>query len=234
MKAFDFFCGGGGMTRGLLDAGVEVIAGLDIDSTCEATYLENNEPAEFIHEDIELLDPASLENGYVTSRGNEIKLNRNDDELIFVGCSPCQYWSRMKTDKSKSQVSRNLVNDFKVFVDYFSPGYVVIENVPGVLHRADSPLEDFLNFLADHGYMYVDKGIIKVWEHGVPQTRKRFLLIASRVKPVRLPAPNKKEENTVRKAIGDALLFPPIGKHREFYRNLQSESGVMNTFHYGQ
>ena len=175
------------MTRGLLDAGIDVIAGLDIDPVCERTYLVNNQPAEFILEDIEVLDPARLEEGYVTRRGNTVKISRDDDDLLFIGCSPCQYWSRMKTDKSKSKWSRNLLHDFEVFVDYFNPGYIVVENVPGILHRRDSPLEEFLDFLKDQGYAYIDKGIINVWEHGVPQTRKRFLLIASRVKPVRLP-----------------------------------------------
>jgi len=210
IKALDFFCGGGGMTRGLLDAGIKVIAGLDVDPVCEATYLANNKPADFILEDIELLHPEQLETGYKTKRGKVIKIRRNDDNLLFVGCSPCQYWTKMTTQKRKAKWSRNLLDDFELFVDYFNPGYVVVENVPGIFHSADSPLIEFLSFLSDHGYKYLDKGIVKVWEHGVPQTRKRFLLIASRIKPVSLPSPNRSEINTVRNAIGDINTFPPI------------------------
>ncbi len=227
IRALDFFCGGGGMTRGLLDAGIQVIAGIDVDPDCKATYLENNSPADFIHEDIEHLDPKKLKNGYTTERGNEIKIERNDDNMLFIGCSPCQYWSKMTTNKRKSKWSRNLLDDFEVFVDYFRPGYVVVENVPGIMYRPDSPLTEFLSFLSNHGYKYVDKGIIKVWEHGVPQTRKRFLLIASRVRPVALPAPRLREENTVRKAIGNPKIFPPIpAGHRDDTDFCHTTSGL--------
>jgi len=63
MRAIDFFCGGGGMTRGLLDSGIDVIGGIDIDDRCKATYEFNNAPARFIHADITTLDPENLERG---------------------------------------------------------------------------------------------------------------------------------------------------------------------------
>lgn len=198
------------MTRGLLDAKIRVLAGIDNDPACEETYLRNNSPAQFILEDVQALDPEQFESGYATRQKKVIKIAKDDDNMLFVGCSPCQYWSGMKTDKTKSEDSRNLLTDFKKFVDYFRPGYVVIENVPGILHRRESPLADFLQFLDAHGYFSVDKGLIKAWEYGVPQTRKRFLLIASRVKSVALPRPTIGAPNRVRDFIGDLSVFPEI------------------------
>ena len=52
MRAIDFFCGGGGMTNGLIQAGIDVIAGVDLDPEAKETYEINNTPAKFVNEDI--------------------------------------------------------------------------------------------------------------------------------------------------------------------------------------
>lgn len=209
IKAVDFFCGGGGMTRGMLDAEIEVLAGIDVDPTCKETYELNNGPAKFILEDISKFQPEQLER-YLTPAGDEVSVKKNDDNLLFIGCSPCQYWSTMRTDKSRSHKSRNLLVDFKRFISHFNPGHIVIENVPGILTRPESPLKDFLAFLETQGYPHVDHGVIKVWEHGVPQTRKRFVLVASRVHEVSLPKPDKNCKNKVSQFIRDPKKFPAI------------------------
>lgn len=52
LRAVDFFCGGGGMTNGLIQAGINVVAGVDLDPEAKATYEANNSPARFVNEDI--------------------------------------------------------------------------------------------------------------------------------------------------------------------------------------
>lgn len=198
------------MTKGLKEAGIDVIAGIDIDTKCKETYEYNNKPARFIEEDIAKFSVESLEKGYVNKDGSEIKIARDDDNLLFAGCSPCQYWSLMNTDKTKSESSKNLLDDFRKFVEYYNPGYVVIENVPGIFSHSASPLRTFINFLSEKGYFSIDYKLIKVYEYGVPQTRKRFILIASRVKYVSLPEPDKRSVATVRKFIGNKEKFPEI------------------------
>lgn len=116
----------------------------------------------------------------------------------------------MNTDKTKSESSKNLLDDFREFVDYYNPGYVVIENVPGIFSHPESPLRTFIDFLREKGYFSLDYKIIKVNEYGVPQTRKRFILIASRVKYVSLPDPDKNSDTTVKKFIGNKDIFPEI------------------------
>lgn len=197
------------MTHGLKQAGVEVLAGIDIDAKCKETYEYNNSPAKFIEADLEELTPSSLEAGIKFDDGSEVKIEKNDDELLFVGCSPCQYWSIINTDRTKSENSKNLLEDFQKFVEYFNPGYVVIENVPGIFSKSDSPLQGFIAFLEDKKY-FVDKEIIKVNNYGVPQTRKRFVLIASRVKKISIPEPSEDKSLTVRNFIGDAKNFPEL------------------------
>ena len=203
-KAVDFFCSGGGMTSGLRKAGVNVVGGIDIDLECKETYTTNNPDSKFIHADIQDLAFSRIE--------KELKVKRNDKKMIFIGCSPCQYWSKIQTDKTKAHETKNLLKDFQRFVDYFKPGYIVIENVPGILNRLDeSPLKSFLDFLKKEKYHYKYK-VINASHYGVPQTRRRFLLIASRVTDkIALPVPDTKTKlPTVRNFIGNKKVFKPI------------------------
>lgn len=219
-KAVDFFCSGGGMTSGFRKAGINVLGGIDIDPLCEKTYTVNNPGSKFILEDIKKLSFSTLE--------NNLKVKKNDNKMIFIGCSPCQYWSKIRTDKTKSQETRNLLVDFQKFVDYFKPGFIVIENVPGILNRPESPLKDFLLFLDKHGYHY-KKDTINASHYGVPQTRRRFLLIASRVTDkVSLPIADTKDKlPTVRQFIGDKKKFKSIpAGHKDESEYLHTASGI--------
>lgn len=202
LKAVDFFCGGGGMTYGFRQAGINVIAGIDIDSKCRATYKANNKPVKFIRADIKKLSVKTL--------ARRAGITQNDDNLIFIGCSPCQFWSIIKTDKTKAEKSKNLLQDFQRFIAYFMPGFVVIENVPGIVSKPESPLADFISFLKSSGYESIEHRIIKVSDYGVPQGRKRFVLIASRAKKIIFPHPVPDDSLTVRNFIGDPDIFPPI------------------------
>jgi len=127
LKAVDFFCSGGGMSFGLQQAGIKVIAGIDLDPDCRETYEANIKDAKYILADVERLKEEDL--------SSEIKIEKNDNELVFVGCSPCQYWTIIRTNKNKSKKSKNLLHEFHRFVKYYNPGYVVVENVPGILNK---------------------------------------------------------------------------------------------------
>ena len=208
LKAVDFFCSGGGMTSGFRKAGINVLGGIDIDPQCEKTYTFNNPKSKFILSDIKELTFDTL--------SKELNIKKDDDNLIFIGCSPCQYWSKMKTIKTKSEDSKDLLKDFQRFVKHFRPGHVTIENVPGIL-KSESPLKSFLRFLKKERYRYKYE-IVDASHYGVPQTRKRFLLVASRVnKNVSLPDPVTKEQlPTVRQFIGNKKIFKTIkAGHRD-------------------
>ena len=178
-KAIDFFCGGGGMTCGLRQAGIEVLAGVDFDIDCKETYEYNNPGSTFVYSDITQLKLDYFE--------KEFEVTKDDDNLILIGCSPCQYYSIINTKKKKSKKTKNLLLDFSKFIKYYNPGYVLIENVPGIETRKDSVLPRFLSFLKKNGYKYVVMDVIDMSYYGVPQSRKRFSLIASRVRNVSLP-----------------------------------------------
>lgn len=199
LKAIDFFCGAGGMSSGMAKAGINVLAGVDFDKSCEATYLANHKGSEFIHADIKELSFQDLE--------SRVEIGRNDDNMVFIGCSPCQYWTKMNTIKTKSSESKNLLEDFQRFVNHYNPGHIVVENVPGIFNnQKESPLPAFLEFLAERNYITVYK-TINAHNYGIPQNRRRFVLIASRVNE-NLQFP---EESNERPVVADVL------KSKKFY-----------------
>lgn len=208
-KAIDFFCGGGGMTCGLRQAGIEVIAGVDFDATVGATYEYNNSGSKFVCADIKRLRSDYFEKIF--------HVQRNDNHLIMVGCSPCQYYSIINHDTTKSELSKNLLRSFARFIDYYRPGYVLVENVPGIVTNKDSILPEFLKKLDKCGYKDVIREIVNMSEYGVPQSRRRFSLIATRIDGVKLHLPIKENRVSVlADVLGVEHGFPKIcAGHRD-------------------
>ena len=189
------------MSYGLTGAGIHIVAALDNDAQCQETYEANHPGVKFLREDITKLSEAAF--------GEMAGVQRNDDRMIFIGCSPCQYWSvingkaKLESErKRKSRESRNLLCDFLRFVDYYRPGFVVVENVRGMKRNpGESGLSSLLEFFDENGYK-ADSGVLACADFGVPQTRRRFVLVASRVVPdIQLPKPGCKQA-TVRDIIG--------------------------------
>ncbi|AGW13793.1 putative DNA (cytosine-5-)-methyltransferase [Megalodesulfovibrio gigas DSM 1382 = ATCC 19364] len=201
LRAVDFFCGGGGMTCGLRMAGINVLGGLDIAADCRETYEFNNRPSRFVEQDVAGLDAEAL--------GSIFDIRRDAPNLIFVGCSPCQYWSKIRTDRGKSEKSAFLLKEFQRFIDSFLPGFVVLENVPGLRSNPQSYLPHFRDFLKNSGYSFADD-VIDTSRYGVPQHRHRYLLVASRTcATVTLPIGDTPTVS-VRQVIGEKNGFPRI------------------------
>jgi len=202
LKAVDFFCGSGGMTYGLERAGIDVLAGIDVDPECKKTYEVNNPNSIFINEDIQTMNINILK--------KMLKIEKNDENMVFIACSPCQYWSQINTMRDKSHSTKNLLIDFQKFVSHYKPGHIIIENVPGLEKSNESILPDFLNFLKANDYNS-DKDIVNAIDYGVPQKRKRFLLVASRVNPgISLPKRAEDKTLTVGHYIGEHNGFPKV------------------------
>jgi DNA (cytosine-5)-methyltransferase 1 len=198
LKAVDFFCCAGGVTSGFRNAGIKVLGGIDIDSAYKETYEKNNKGSIFIQADVAQLEPIDLE--------KKLSIKQNMDDLIFVGCSPCQYYTNLQTDRTKSKESKMLLEEFQRFVKYFYPGYIFVENVPGLETKDQSPLAKFKNFLIEVGYT-INDDVVNASNYNVPQSRRRYILVASRVaQKVVLP----KGKNTV-KTVADVIAdLPPI------------------------
>jgi len=200
LKAIDFFSGAGGLTCGLMASGIKVLAGVDNDGSCKTTFEKNNKGSIFLERDITKYSVTDLE--------RDLKIKKNDDNLIFAGCAPCQFWSIIRTSKEKSKKTKNLILDFQRFVEYFMPGFVLVENVPGISSKKDSPMGKFILSLESLGYN-ISHDITDMSLYGIPQKRKRFTLLASRISTISLPQPTNKQK-TVRDVLGTKNGFRKI------------------------
>jgi DNA (cytosine-5)-methyltransferase 1 len=201
IKAIDFFCGAGGLTRGLLDAGIEVIMGIDFRGSCRETYEKNNPPARFKQCDLRNLSFTDLRREI-----NGLPLKH----LLFVACAPCQPFSKQRTE-AKNKDQRTLLGYFTRIIEEFQPGFVLVENVPGIAKvKGNSTYKRFISTLNRLGYHY-DSANLDAKNYGVPQTRRRHIVLASKLTRILIPEPTHGPERipyvTVRMAIGH---FPPI------------------------
>ena len=221
MIAIDFFCGGGGMTRGLINAGIDVLAGIDSNPNCCKTYEKNNNSI-YIKSDITKLSSQDLL--------AQFPQLRNTDDLLLVGCAPCQPFSILRREEfddngnALPHKSVNLLVEFGRFVKDMHPAHVLVENVPGLKGKGREVLENFKSMLNKEGYAFAEK-IIYAKDYGVPQNRRRYVLIASRIFQPQIPNPQYGKGllpyKTVREAIGK---YPAIsaGEENAQYANHKS------------
>ena len=193
--AADIFCGAGGLTRGLIDSGINVVKGYDIESALKKTYEENNKPAAFYQADITTLTGEQLLSG----------VDRKNKFFLLAGCAPCQPFSGINKQKTKSDSRRNLVLEFARLVNETQPDYILLENVPGLKNGFGKTIfKKFVETLEKNSYFY-DSGVRDAKKYGIPQTRRRLILIASKHNPVKIPAEthgkNMKPFKTVKETI---------------------------------
>lgn len=191
ISGVDLFCGVGGLTHGLIKSGIKVRAGIDLDSNCKYAY-EINNSAVFIGADI----------SNVT--GQEIKKYWKEDEIkILVGCAPCQPFSTHSNKvQDKEQGNKwNLLNEFGRLIKETTPDIVSMENVTNLSNK--QVFKDFVSTLEKQDYKVKYKNVYCP-DYGIPQKRRRLVLLASRFGSIELiPATHKKNNyKTVHDAIG--------------------------------
>lgn len=201
MNAIDFFCGGGGMTKGLIEAGIDVIFGLDSNPKCQETY-ENNNNVPYLNRNILDVTIEELLTEYPELGDN--------DNLLMVGCAPCQPFSILNPNDPNEHISVNLLNEFGRLVRELHPAHILIENVPGIKGKGQEILNRFISMLQEEGYEY-DSGVVNAKNYGVPQNRRRFILIASRLFIPHIPNSTHGEGLLPYVTVFDAIHdYPPL------------------------
>lgn len=177
IRAIDFCCGAGGLTRGLLAAGIAVAVGIDDDERLQKTYEANNAPSRSIADDI-----ASLNIHELRARLN-IKL---EDTVLYTAGPPCQPFSNLKTTKGPDTRS-SLLLDFDRIIEAHPPDFLLMENVLGLgSSRSKAIPNAFLDILKRKGFQWTTARL-DAKDYGIPQTRQRFILLASRHSQPALP-----------------------------------------------
>ena len=197
IKAVDLFCGVGGLTHGLQLAGLNVVAGIDIDASCKYSYEVNNN-AKFIESDVSQI-PSKIIKDYLDK--SEVR--------VLVGCAPCQPFSKYTHRYRKEGRVGNKWKLLYAFADKICdvrPHIVSMENVPQL--ENDAVFYEFLQVLKDLGY-YSSHSIVYCPDYGVPQSRKRLVLLASMYGDIKIIDPMFRPDEylTVKDAISS---LPPI------------------------
>ena len=197
IQIVDLFCGVGGLTRGLINSGLSVVAGFDIDKTCEYTYSFNNN-VQFYNKNIREVT------------GEDILSCYDKDSLkVLVGCAPCQPFSQMRFKMGKQNFEDekyDLLSEFGRLITEVQPDIVSMENVPNI--RNTSVFKKFLKMLKDNGYHTNGGNVVYCPDYGIPQNRRRFVLLASRLGDINLASPTHDRNNvTVRQFIEG---LPPL------------------------
>ncbi|WP_317931938.1 DNA cytosine methyltransferase [Halioxenophilus sp. WMMB6] len=188
MACIDLFCGAGGLTHGFVKEGLPVAAGIDIDDACRYPYEQNNESV-FLQKDVSEVSAEDLEQFF-----GDAKIR------ILAGCAPCQPFS---TYSQRYDLNRNerwgLLYEFARLAEETLPEIITMENVPSVQKHEVFP--DFVLHLENLGY-HVWYQVVDSTHYGVPQTRKRMVLLASLYGPIELIERTHKKPKTVKQAIG--------------------------------
>lgn len=180
----DFFSGCGGTCAGFRGAGLDLLLALDNDRDARSTFEVNFPGTPFICRDIRNVAPTDIEYLVLNSRGQ-------GKTLLFSACAPCQPFSIQRRNRRRSDERYPLLLEFLRFVWYFRPELVFLENVPGVdqVYGSVRPFATCLDTLRSNGYS-VEHRVINCWDYGIPQRRRRLLLVASRLGPIRFPEPS--------------------------------------------
>lgn len=198
----DLFCGAGGMTQGMLQAGLYPVASVEISPIASATHERNFPECHHWCGDIEQFDPQA----WISQVGaSQIHL--------VVGGPPCQGFS-VAGRRDPNDVRNRLFRQFVRVVSELQPWYVVMENVPGILTMQKGAVKEAIcEAFAEVGYPHASVAVLEAAAYGVPQLRPRAIFIANRFglsnpypKPQLAPA----EYKPIESAISDLPPWQPI------------------------
>ena len=194
IQVVDLFCGIGGLSYGLKTGGFEILAGFDLDWTCQYAYEHNNE-AKFNYKDIKSVTKEDI-----------LPLYSQNAIKVLAGCAPCQPFSSYAfKNKQKDPNKYDLLYEFGRLVKEVHPDIVTMENVPAIASfKLKDVFNDFVKTLKEEQYK-VSYQVVYCPDYGVPQTRKRLVLLASRLGDIKLITPTHSKDTyvTVRQTIGD-------------------------------
>ena len=188
ISTVDLFCGAGGLTYGFEQAGLPVKAGYDIDPACKFPYEQNNK-AKFILQDVGNVTGSDLAKYF---SGSSIR--------VLAGCAPCQPFSSYSRRYNDKESKWKLLRDFARLVEECQPEIVSMENVLQLKHH--EVFQEFIEKLEKLSYSF-ESCEVNCLDYGIPQSRKRLVLLASKFGKINLISPTHSLERykTVRKAI---------------------------------
>lgn len=194
-NGIDLFSGCGGLTEGMRQADFKIILALEIDKIASAVYRLNNPDTTVITKDIRNVSVA------------EIKRRLNGKRIhLLAGCPPCQGFSairRLNRIQPVDDERNSLISEYVRLVKALKPYTIMMENVPGLVNY--EPFKQVIKTLKGIGYKWIDYEVVNLKDYGVPQNRRRLVLVGSRLGEIKVAEPSK-EQKSVRDTIGHLPL----------------------------
>lgn len=173
--AIDLFAGGGGLTVGLKRAGFRVLSAVELNPGAYATYKTNHPEVNALKQDIRSVD------------GQELLRRLGTDSVdLIAGCPPCQGFCSLTSKYQKVDPRNLLVAEMQRLVSEVRPRAVMMENVPGLADKGKVLLDRMIRELKKMGYL-VEVSVLQVANYGVPQSRRRLVLLAGKGFKISLP-----------------------------------------------
>lgn len=211
LKVIDLFSGCGGSALGFSQAGFDISVAVDVNKNASETFKINFPNAEVMTGDISYISSADLLKAAKSKSGKEI---------VVIACPPCQgFSSARRKSEARTDPRNTLIYEFLRIIEEIKPVAFVMENVPGLANGAGKPI--FLNVLKrleEAGYTTIH-GVADIADYGVPQKRKRLVMLGTNDPRIRLSFPTKTNQdpdladrylspwNTVRMTISDLPLI---------------------------
>jgi DNA (cytosine-5)-methyltransferase 1 len=166
LTAIDLFAGSGGLSLGLRQAGFNVAAAVEIDPVASETYRKNHPNTKLLTDDVQNVDPKAL--------AGTIPKNRLH---LLAGCAPCQGFCSLTAKWARQDPRNRLVLQMARFVEELQPDAIFMENVRGLATRGKELVQELAERLRKAGY-YAETRIVQMADFGVPQNRRRLVLLA--------------------------------------------------------
>jgi len=220
LNVIDLFCGCGGMSKGLTDAGLNVIAGIDIWDKAVESYNKNYHHKAYCA-DLTQLPPEKF---------NELYNKENKNVDILVGGPPCQSFS-IAGKRDKNDQRNALFMEYVKYLDYFKPKAFIMENVIGMLSKKTENGENVIDIIMEQLNRNYNCIINKLYasDFEVPQNRRRTIIIGIRKDLNILP----KEPVPIIKSVKDRIpvkniLIPKEEVDKKYYLSEKALAGIVN------
>ena len=207
LTAIDLFAGGGGLTVGLKSAGFNVAAAVEIEPHACATYKANHSEVRLLEKDIKKVKGKDL----LDLAGGSVDL--------LAGCPPCQGFTSLTAKYDTVDPRNQLISEMSRLAHEVRPRSLMMENVPGLTRKGHELYDELKRALRSDGYELTE-GVLEVANYGVPQFRRRLVLLAGLGFAIQLPKPTHAKDGegdrlpwrTVKDAIGDMPQPPTLSE----------------------
>lgn len=220
LNVIDLFCGCGGMSKGLTDAGLNVIAGIDIWDKAVESYNKNYHHKAYCA-DLTQLPPEKF---------NELYNKENKKVDILVGGPPCQSFS-IAGKRDKNDPRNALFMEYVKYLDYFEPKAFIMENVIGMLSKKTAKGEKVIDIIMEQLNRNYNCMIHKLYasDFGVPQNRRRTIIIGIRKDLGILPKAIEPTITSVQDRIPvKSILIPKEEVDKKYYLSEKALTGIEN------